>query len=172
MTALDEIVALCTEREIRARRIDVDYASHSVAVDEIRDQLAEALAGIEPQSARTVFFSTVTGGIQDTVDLNADYWFRNIRQTVEFDQAVRAASQSGYRTFIESSPHPALIAGIEDTATEDACRRCRGADTWPRGWRAAAFPRFGCPGLRVGREGGLARCATGGRLRRAADVCL
>jgi polyketide synthase 12 len=116
--ALDEIVALCTERETRARRIDVDYASHSVAVDEIRDQLAEALAGIEPQSARTVFFSTVTGGIQDTAGLDADYWFRNIRQTVEFSSAVRTASQSGYRTFIESSPHPALIAGIEDTATD------------------------------------------------------
>ncbi len=114
--ALDEIVALCIERETRARRIDVDYASHSVAVDEIRDQLAEALADIEPQSARTVFFSTVTGGVHDTADLNADYWFRNIRQTVEFASAVRTASESGYRTFIESSPHPALIAGIEDTA--------------------------------------------------------
>ncbi len=118
VAALDEIVALCTEREMRARRIDVDYASHSVAVDEIRDQLAEALAGIEPQSTRTVFFSTVTGQVHDTAELTPDYWFRNIRQTVEFDQAVRTAAQSGYRTFIESSPHPALIAGIEDTATD------------------------------------------------------
>jgi polyketide synthase 12 len=116
VAALDEIVAQCTERELRARRIDVDYASHSVAVDAIRDQLAEALSGIEPQSTRTVFFSTVTGGILDTVELTADYWFRNIRQTVEFASAVRTASASGYRTFIESSPHPALIAGIEDTA--------------------------------------------------------
>ena len=117
VAALDEIVAQCTERELRARRIDVDYASHSVAVDAIREQLAEALSGIEPQSARTVFFSTVTGGILDTAELTADYWFRNIRQTVEFASAVRTASASGYRTFIESSPHPALIAGIEDTAT-------------------------------------------------------
>ncbi|HXS87037.1 MAG TPA: SDR family NAD(P)-dependent oxidoreductase, partial [Mycobacterium sp.] len=116
--ALDEIVALCIEREMRARRIEVDYASHSVDVDEIRDQLVEALAGIEPQSTRTVFFSTVTGAVQDTAGLSPDYWFRNIRQTVEFDQAVRTAAQSGYRTFIESSPHPALIAGIEDTATD------------------------------------------------------
>ena len=61
VAALDEIVALCTEREMRARRIDVDYASHSVDVDAIRDQLAEALAGIEPHSTRTAFFSTVTG---------------------------------------------------------------------------------------------------------------
>src|SRR5271155_3853805 len=118
VAALDELVAQCTERELRARRIDVDYASHSVAVEAIREQLAEALSGIEPRSARTVFFSTVTGGVLDTAYLDADYWFRNIRQTVEFDQAVRTASQSGYRTFIESSPHPALIAGIEDTATD------------------------------------------------------
>src|SRR5271168_3081100 len=117
VAALDEIVAQCTERELRARRIDVDYASHSVAVDAIREQLAEALSGIEPQSARTVFFSTVSGGILDTAELTADYWFRNIRQTVEFASAVRTASATGYRTFIESSPHPALIAGIEDTAT-------------------------------------------------------
>src|SRR5271154_5755414 len=117
VATLDEIVAQCTERELRARRIDVDYASHSVAVDAIREQLAEALSGIEPQSTRTVFFSTVTGGILDTAELTADYWFRNIRQTVEFASAVRTASATGYRTFIESSPHPALIAGIEDTAT-------------------------------------------------------
>ncbi len=173
--ALDEIVALCTEREIRARRIDVDYASHSVAVDEIHDELAEALAGIEPQSARTVFFSTVTGAVLDTADLNADYWFRNIRQTVEFDQAVRTASQSGYRTFIESSPHPALIAGIEDTASG-----CVGdADN------VTVVPTLGREdgGLRrflssaalafvAGRQGGLAGVATDGRLRRVADVCL
>src|ERR1700728_3824692 len=118
VAALDEIVAQCTERELRARRIDVDYASHSVAVDAIRAQLAEALSVIEPQSTRTVFFSTVTGGILDTAELTADYWFRNIRQTVEFASAVRTASASGYRTFIESSPPPALIAGIEDTATD------------------------------------------------------
>ncbi|HVQ97245.1 MAG TPA: type I polyketide synthase, partial [Mycobacterium sp.] len=113
VAAVDELVAHCTERDLRARRIDVDYASHSVAVEAIRDELADALAGIEPRSSRTVFFSTVTGGQLDTAALDADYWFRNIRQTVEFDQAVGAAGRSGYRTFVESSPHPVLIAGIE-----------------------------------------------------------
>ena len=114
VAALDELVADCTDRELRARRIDVDYASHSVAVEAIRGELTEALAGIQPRSSRTVFFSTVTGGQLDTADLDAEYWFRNIRQTVEFEKAVRTASQSGYRTFVESSPHPALIGGIEE----------------------------------------------------------
>ena len=106
--------------DLRTRRIDVDYASHSVEVEAIRDELAEVLAGIEPQSSRIAFFSTVTGGRLDTAGLDADYWYRNIRQTVQFDQAVRTACEHGYRTFIESSPHPALIAGIEDTANDCA----------------------------------------------------
>ncbi len=113
--ALDELVQQCTDRELRARRIDVDYASHSVDVECIREKLADALSGIEPCSSHTAFFSTLTGGPLDTAGLDADYWYRNIRQTVKFDEAVRGACQQGYRTFIECSPHPALIAGIEDT---------------------------------------------------------
>jgi polyketide synthase 12 len=115
VTALEELIGVCTERDLRTRRIDVDYASHSVEVEAIRGELAQVLAGIEPRSSRTAFFSTVTGKRLDTAHLGADYWYRNIRQTVQFDQAVRSACEQGYRTFIESSPHPALIAGIEDT---------------------------------------------------------
>ncbi|ORV57100.1 type I polyketide synthase [Mycobacterium fragae] len=120
VAALDELVQHCTEQDLRARRIDVDYASHSVDVEVIREKLADALAGIEPHASPTAFFSTVTGDLVDTAQLDADYWYRNIRQTVEFDQAVRGACRQGYRTFIESSPHPALIAGIEDTVADCA----------------------------------------------------
>ncbi len=116
VAALEELVGFCADLDLRTRRIDVDYASHSVEVEAIRDELARVLAGIEPHSSRTAFFSTVTGSRLDTAGLDADYWYRNIRQTVQFDQAVRSACEHGYRTFIESSPHPALIAGIEDTA--------------------------------------------------------
>ncbi|WP_297824579.1 type I polyketide synthase [Mycobacterium sp.] len=118
--ALDELVGFCADLELRTRRIDVDYASHSVEVEAIRGDLAEVLSGIEPHSSRIAFFSTVTGNRLDTAGLDADYWYRNIRQTVQFDQAVRSASEHGYRTFIESSPHPALIAGIEDTVNDQA----------------------------------------------------
>ncbi|GAB1814540.1 type I polyketide synthase [Mycobacterium sp. MUNTM1] len=116
--ALDELVGFCADLELRTRRIDVDYASHSVEVEAIRGDLAEVLAGIEPRSSRIAFFSAVTGNRLDTAGLDADYWYRNIRQTVQFDQAVRSACEHGYRTFVESSPHPALVAGIEDTAND------------------------------------------------------
>ncbi|HEY3995832.1 MAG TPA: type I polyketide synthase [Mycobacterium sp.] len=124
VAALEELVGFCADLDLRTRRIDVNYASHSVEVEGIRAELTEALTGIEPQSSRIAFFSTVTGSRLDSAGLDAAYWYRNIRQTVQFDQAVRTACEHGYRTFIESSPHPALIAGIEDTfhdcATEAA----------------------------------------------------
>ncbi|OMC20745.1 type I polyketide synthase [Mycobacterium colombiense] len=126
--ALDELVGFCADLELRTRRIDVDYASHSVEVEAIRADLAEVLAGIEPRSSRIAFFSTVTGNRLDTAGLDADYWYRNIRQTVQFDQAVRSAAEHGYRTFIESSPHPALVAGIEDTANDHFSSGAEAAD--------------------------------------------
>ncbi|WP_219067777.1 type I polyketide synthase, partial [Candidatus Mycobacterium methanotrophicum] len=144
VAALDELVAQCAEREIRARRIDVDYASHSADVECIREQLADVLSGLEPSSSRTAFFSTLTGGLADTAGLDADYWYSNIRQTVEFDQAVRGACQQGYRAFIECSPHPALLAGIEDTFND-----CADAKTEP-----IVIPTLGRE------EGGLRRFLT------------
>ncbi|MET0474457.1 MAG: type I polyketide synthase [Mycobacterium sp.] len=117
-SALDALMRQCEALEIRARRIDVDYASHSAQVEPIEDRLRDALAAIEPRSTRTAFFSTVTGDLVDTATLDAGYWYRNIRQTVQFDRAVRSACGHGYRAFVESSPHPALIVGIEDTVRD------------------------------------------------------
>ncbi len=116
--ALAELMRRCEAAEIRARRIDVDYASHSAQVDVIREPLLEALAGIAPRSSSVAFFSTATGDVMDTAGLDADYWYRSIRQTVQFERAVRSAGDAGYRVFIESSPHPVLIAGIEQTLAD------------------------------------------------------
>jgi mycoketide-CoA synthase len=123
VAALEDLIQVCAGQGRRSHRIDVDYASHSVEVEAIRHGLIEALSGIEPRSSRTAFFSTLTGNRLDTAGLDADYWYRNIRHTVQFDQAVRSAYEHGYRTFIESSPHPVLIAGIED-----ACNDCAAGD--------------------------------------------
>ncbi|MEB4211035.1 type I polyketide synthase [Mycobacterium sp. 94-17] len=113
--ALTELIRRCEADDIRARRIDVDYASHSAQVDAIRAPLADALGGLVPRSSAVTFFSTVTGEPMDTAGLDADYWFQSIRQTVQFERAVRSACDAGYQVFIESSPHPVLMAAIEET---------------------------------------------------------
>jgi acyl transferase domain-containing protein/acyl carrier protein len=113
--ALEEFIADCEERGDRVRRIAVDYASHSRHIDEIQDRLLAELASIEPRSARVPLCSTVTGDLMDTTELDAGYWFRNLRRTVHFEQATRTLLASGHRTFVEVSPHPVLTTSIEET---------------------------------------------------------
>ncbi|MBI0299640.1 SDR family NAD(P)-dependent oxidoreductase, partial [Streptomyces sp. PRKS01-29] len=114
--ALDELLAACEAEEIRARRVPVDYASHCAHVEDIEDELRQALAGIAPRSSSLPFYSTVTGGVLDTAGLDAGYWYRNLRRTVRFEETVRALLADGLQVFIEASPHPVLTVGVEQTA--------------------------------------------------------
>ncbi|TGA96629.1 type I polyketide synthase, partial [Streptomyces palmae] len=116
--ALDELLAECEREEIRARRIPVDYASHSAHVERIEGELREVLAGITPRTSTVPFYSTVTAELIDTAVLDADYWYRNLRQTVRFDETVRALLADGHEIFIEASAHPVLTVGIEQTADD------------------------------------------------------
>ncbi|MEV5597084.1 acyltransferase domain-containing protein [Streptomyces sp. NPDC052496] len=113
--ALDELVAHCAAGGVRARRIPVAYASHSPGVEPLRDRLVHALDGITPRRAGIAFYSTVTGGLLDTLELDAGYWYRNLREPVRFDPAVRALAAAGHGTFVESSPHPVLTLAMRET---------------------------------------------------------
>ncbi|MGX1855745.1 SDR family NAD(P)-dependent oxidoreductase, partial [Streptomyces sp. NPDC055299] len=117
--ALDELMDVCREREIRARRIDVDYASHSAHVESIREELLEVLAPVVPRASEVPFFSTVTGEWLDTAEMDAGYWYANLRRTVEFAPAIEALTEAGHRTFVEVSPHPVLTVPLQETV-EDA----------------------------------------------------
>ncbi|MFJ5920977.1 type I polyketide synthase [Kitasatospora sp. NPDC092948] len=108
---VDEFVA----EGVRARLIDVDYASHSAHVEEIRERLLSDLDGIAPVSGDVPFYSSVTGGLLDTEALDAEYWYRNLRQTVEFERATRALLAAGHRFFVESSPHAVLGVAVGES---------------------------------------------------------
>ncbi|RMI40713.1 SDR family NAD(P)-dependent oxidoreductase [Streptomyces triticirhizae] len=114
--ALDALFATLREEGVRVRRVPVDYASHSAHVEAIEGELARLLAPIEPRSSKVPFYSTVTGGPIDTSALDAGYWYTNLRGTVRFEETVRALLADGFRVFVESSPHPVLSVGLEETA--------------------------------------------------------
>jgi len=114
--AVEELVGLLVGRGVRARRIEVDYASHSAHVDGIREQLLADLAGIRPRAGELPFFSTVTAGWLDGGALDAGYWFRNLRQTVRFEEAARGLLDEGFRFFVEPSAHPVLSVGVQESA--------------------------------------------------------
>ncbi|KJS50961.1 hypothetical protein VM98_39785, partial [Streptomyces rubellomurinus subsp. indigoferus] len=61
----DALEQLLAEHE-RARRIDVDYASHSAHVEAIREEILTALHGVTPRPAQVPFYSTLVGEPIDT----------------------------------------------------------------------------------------------------------
>ncbi|WP_051407417.1 type I polyketide synthase [Nocardia sp. CNY236] len=118
--ALNELLDRCVAEDIWARRIDVDYASHSAQVEQIRADLHTALTGIRPVAGEVPLYSTVDGDWVDTAGLDAGYWYRNLRHTVGFAPAVETLVELGHTAFVEISPHPVLAASIEDiTAAAD-----------------------------------------------------
>ncbi|ANZ15338.1 Erythronolide synthase, modules 3 and 4 [Streptomyces noursei ATCC 11455] len=112
--ALRELAAECTEAGVRARMIDVDYASHSPQMDQVRAELDASLNGLAPRQTTVTFHSTVTCQVMRGADLDAGYWFRNLRETVRFADVVRTLADQGYDAFIEISPHPVLAGGVTD----------------------------------------------------------
>ncbi|GAA2131044.1 type I polyketide synthase [Actinomadura napierensis] len=117
-SAIDGFLSECGAEEIRTRRVNVDYASHSPQIDRIEATLREALAGIAPQPSRIPFFSTVTGDRFDTTGLDAGYWYTNLRRPVQLERSVRSLLGQGHDALIEVSPHPVLVPGLQDTVDD------------------------------------------------------
>ncbi|MCT9934584.1 SDR family NAD(P)-dependent oxidoreductase [Planotetraspora sp. A-T 1434] len=116
--AVRELVARCEAEGVRARLVPVDYASHSPAVEPLRDTLLARLSGIRPRSGGTPFYSTVVAGELDGATLDAAYWYDNLREPVRLSKTVAALISAGHRCFLEVSPHPVLAAPLRDTAEE------------------------------------------------------
>jgi polyketide synthase 5 len=111
-----ELVAAWEEREIMAREVAVDVASHSPQVDPILEELAEVLPDLQPREPEIPYYSATHFDPRDLPNCDADYWVENLRYTVRFASAVQAALEDGFRVFAELAPHPLLTHAVDQTA--------------------------------------------------------
>ncbi|GAA4312774.1 hypothetical protein GCM10023086_33460 [Streptomyces venetus] len=112
--ALEELLAACAAEGARAKQIPVSYAAHSAQVEAIRERLLEALREIEPRRGEVPFYSTVSGELLDTRELDAEYWYRNLREPVQFERTMGTVLKKGHTLLVETSPHPVLAAGAQE----------------------------------------------------------
>ncbi|MFB7257928.1 SDR family NAD(P)-dependent oxidoreductase [Streptomyces nojiriensis] len=106
--ALDRWGRELQEEGVFYRRLDLAYAFHSPAMDGLRDVLAAKLTGLTPGTSRVPLFSTVTGAALDA-PMDAEYWWRNIREPVRFAEAItEMLSPGGCDVLLELGPHPIL----------------------------------------------------------------
>ncbi len=112
-----ELVAEWEAREVMAREVAVDVASHSSQVDPILADLAQQLADLRPTTPKVTYYSATLDDPRTRPTFDAGYWVDNLRQSVKFAAAVQAALDDGHRVFGEPSPHPLLTRAVEQTAT-------------------------------------------------------
>ncbi len=139
---LTRLETVLNERAIFNKRLDLDYAFHSPAMDEIEAGIRETLAKLPTGNTQVPFYSTVTGTLLDGSELNAEYWWHNIRKPVQFEQAIKNILNTGINIFMEIGPHAVLRSYIndcmKDMATEGSIIPTikRGDDAPQRIWGA------------------------------------
>ncbi|AYG44007.1 type I polyketide synthase [Pseudomonas sp. Leaf58] len=106
------------ERQVFARRLDLDYAFHSPAMNPIEQAVIADLAHIRPRATHIPFYSTVVGGQLDGERLDSHYWWQNIRFPVLFQGALNALVRSGLNLFVEVGPHAILRSYVTDVLAE------------------------------------------------------
>ncbi|WP_131806020.1 acyltransferase domain-containing protein, partial [Mycobacterium alsense] len=90
--AIEEFSAACEGDGVHVRSIAVDYASHSAQVEAVRERLLAELAGLTPMPSSVPLYSTVGQALSaeplDTTTMDAEYWYRNLREPVRFYDRV------------------------------------------------------------------------------------
>lgn len=103
-------------RDIMAREVAVDVASHSPHVEPVLGELAARLAWITPLVPEIAYYSATQFDPREQPHCDAAYWTDNLRHTVRFSAAVQAALEDGFRVFAELAPHPLLVRNIDQIA--------------------------------------------------------
>ncbi|MCO5231227.1 MAG: SDR family NAD(P)-dependent oxidoreductase [Chitinophagales bacterium] len=113
---VDEICNHFEQTGAFVRKVKVDVASHSPQMYPLVDELREKITALQPNSTAIDIFSTVYAKEVNGEELDAEYWTKNLSQTVRFSETVQRMIQEGYGYFVEVSPHPTLIQALLENA--------------------------------------------------------
>lgn len=114
LSKLERLGDTLEEQNIFYRILDLDYAFHSPKMHPIEQRIKSSLHGLDPQSCKLRFVSTVTGSDLAGKRLDATYWWENIRQPVLFGKAMNTLIDDGFEVFLEIGPHPILRTYISE----------------------------------------------------------
>ena len=106
LSAMNALAEELESRGLSCRFVKSDVAGHSTQMEPLLDELRAELAGLKPRKGSIPLASTVDDKYLVGPELDADYWARNLRQTVLQMNGIERLLQDGYTTFLEVSPHP------------------------------------------------------------------
>ncbi|MFC0105878.1 beta-ketoacyl synthase N-terminal-like domain-containing protein [Kibdelosporangium aridum] len=109
-----DVVTEAGRRGVPTGLIKSTVAGHSRLVEPITAALRTKLSTVEAMDPVVPIYPTALDGGR----FDAEYWAANVRRPVRFTQAIEAAHQDGYRTFLEISAHPLLRHAIGETVPD------------------------------------------------------
>ncbi|MGW0881879.1 non-ribosomal peptide synthetase/type I polyketide synthase [Streptomyces sp. NPDC002671] len=122
--ALVQLADQLRAEQVFVRFLSVQVPYHSAQMDPIKDELLSSLAGLKPRAAQVPVYLTGRQGTAYGTELDAGYWWENVRGSVRFRAAVDRLAEDGYGVFLELGPHPVLGHAIRE------CLAARGAEGW------------------------------------------
>ncbi|MFE4336687.1 SDR family NAD(P)-dependent oxidoreductase [Streptomyces sp. NPDC056831] len=115
LDALAEVNAEAEAAGLRPRKVGIEYASHTPHTERVREQLLDLAAPVAPRAGDTPMYSTVSAAPVPGESLDAEYWYRNLREPVRFHETIQLLLDEGNTAFVEVSPHPVLMTAVQDT---------------------------------------------------------
>ncbi|APU15628.1 MULTISPECIES: hybrid non-ribosomal peptide synthetase/type I polyketide synthase [Actinoalloteichus] len=112
--ALAEIADVLRSEQVFARFLTVRVPYHSARMDLVKDELLSSLAEITPQEAKVPLYLTAREGLAHGTELDASYWWHNVRDSVRFQSAIDRLVDDGHGLFLEIGPHPVLGHSIRE----------------------------------------------------------
>ncbi|KAK7120026.1 hypothetical protein R3I94_020145 [Phoxinus phoxinus] len=108
-------------KDLFLRILDVPAAYHSHKMDPILSKVEQSIGLLQAHTLETELFSTVTGASLCSSDfITGEYWAKNIREPVEFEQAVKSAANNKRSViFVEIGPRRSLQRYITETLGND-----------------------------------------------------
>ncbi len=111
---LEIIDAQLQKKDIFTRYLKVNVPFHSHHMEPLKEELIDSLLHLQPKKTEKPLYSTVSGKLESGEHLVSEYWYRNVRETVFFSDAVQQMIQDGYDLFVEIAPHPILSVGVNE----------------------------------------------------------
>jgi phthiocerol/phenolphthiocerol synthesis type-I polyketide synthase C len=120
-TAVEAIAAEVSREKVFVRRLALGVPYHCYLMDSVEADFRTGLQKVTARAPCLPFFSTVTASVVDeSMPLDLDYWYLNIRKPVLYARTLMAMARSGVSHFVELGPHPALHHASADVLRDAA----------------------------------------------------
>jgi acyl transferase domain-containing protein/NADPH:quinone reductase-like Zn-dependent oxidoreductase/NADP-dependent 3-hydroxy acid dehydrogenase YdfG/acyl carrier protein len=121
---LERLARLARKKRVAGVPLQVDYPFHSRALEGVRAALVGDLGGLAAGDGHVPFYSTVTGQVLAPTELDAQYWWHNIRRPVRFVEAVEAAlAAHPDAALVEIAPRAILTGPLGDIVKANQAQR-------------------------------------------------